>query len=171
MNVQILFASIIAVPLIILRALQQQLVVCRSKQEESGSQETGSVRTHNGKHEADLWLVIPFKRIQPTLQNRLRQGGEFSADEAVTLVNDSAYFLATETAEHYNPHIPNNNDWQGFPEGGDLFIQFYIPDGGNLIRDDLKRSLSRKIADKEIITIERLALLNNFNGLQDFNRA
>lgn len=138
---------------------------------ESDLQKTNSICSQDEECEADLWLVIPCNRIQLALQNLLREDGEFSADETITLVDDSVYFLATETAKHYNPRIPDNNDWQSFPEGGDLFVQFYVPDGGDLIGDDLKRSLSRKIADKKEITIVKKALLNDFNGLQEFHRA
>ncbi len=84
-------------------------------------------------------------------------------------MNQFIFWQQKETK--YDPRIPANNDWRAFPENGDLFVQLYIPDGGDLIGDDLKRSLSRRISDKEIITIEKIALLSDFNGLQDFNRA
>ncbi len=142
----------------------------RDGKNESDLQKVNSVSSQDEKREADLWLVIPCKRIQLALQNRLREGGKFLADEAITLIDDSVYFLVTETAK-YDPQVPANNGWQEFPEGGDLFVQLCIPGGSDLIGDDLKRSVSRKIADKEAITIKKIALLNDFNGLQDFNRA
>ncbi len=136
---------------------------------ENDLQETDSIRSQNKECEADIWLVIPCNRIDLSLRKDL-SNKSISYNKTV-LIDESVYFLATEKAKKYDPRIPVNNDWRGFPEGGDLFVQLYIPDGGDLIGDDLKRSLSRKIADKEIITIEKIALLSDFNGLQEFNRA
>ena len=129
------------------------------------NQHTSSPREKCG---ADLWLVIPCKRIDSFLRKDLLDNN-ISYNKTV-LIDESVCFLATETTK-YDPRIPDNNDWRAFPEGGDLFVQLYIPDGGDLIGDDLKRSLSRRIADKETITIKKIALLNDFSGLQDFNRA
>lgn len=144
---------------------------------ENDLQETISIRSQDEKCEADLWLVIPCKRIQLTLQNRLRKDGEFSADETITLVDKSVYFLATASKDDYSPEIKLDGAYENFPESSDLFVRLHVPklhvpEGTQLRGIDLKRGLSRAISDKEqSIIVRDIGLLNDFNSLQKFHRA
>lgn len=123
------------------------------------------------ERQADLCLVIPCKRVELFLQKYLRSSKSLSSDHAVALVNESVYFLATESAENDISKINLSDGWEDFPEGSDLLVYLHIPHGNDLIEVELKRSLSRAMSAKEEITIQEIGLLNDLNNLEKFHRA
>lgn len=140
-------------------------------QQASNPEETNPVDSQYEDRQADLCLVVPCRRIETSLQKQLRPGKLLLRNAAVTLVEDSVYFLATESAKNGISEINLSDDWKDFPEGSDLLVQLHVSDGNDLIGVDLKRSLSRAISNKEEITIEKIGLLNDLNNLEKFHRA
>jgi hypothetical protein len=139
----------------------------------SGERERGTVLQRK-RLSADLCLVIPCSRITQSLRSQLRNncsiGNDFPPNETATLVNDSVYFLAIASVNE--PILQLNHNWRDFPEGSDLFVRLRISDGEGIINTDLKRKLSQAISLRDqIISIEEIGLLNDFNGLEKFHQA
>ncbi|PZO47626.1 MAG: hypothetical protein DCF15_18835 [Phormidesmis priestleyi] len=120
------------------------------------------------KEPLNLCLIIPCNRIIGSLRGTISEIN-LLPEEAAGLVNSSIYFLGT--TDDYSSRIELNNNWEELPEGDDLFVQLHVPNGGDLIKLDLKRSLSRAVSNQEGITIQKKGLLKDLNGLQNFNRA
>lgn len=146
--------------------VEEQLKKVWPGNDRDNNQHTSSPQEKCG---ADLWLIVPCKRIDSFLKEDLLKKS-IPLKKTVTLVNDSVYFLAKSIEDTNPPKIQTDDGWKEFPEGGDLLIQLRISDGGDLIGEDLKRSLSQKIDAKEEITIEKIGLLSDLNNLQEFNR-
>lgn len=138
------------------------------------SQQVGGIRVDNFRaedHQSDLYLVVPCNRIKSSLQSCLQLNTSLPFDQAITLVDDSVYFLAEKSEVNSISRIALSDGWNSFPEDSDLLIQLRISEEKELVGIDLKRSLSRAISEKSKITIKKIGLLNGRSNLQGFHRA
>lgn len=131
--------------------------------------DVGVLPPQANKLPATLCLVVPCNRIAPSLRPQLAIEGRLSSNDATILIDNAVYFLATAAEEKYTP--PLNRDWQALPEGSDLFVRLFIPEGGQIIETDLKRNLSRSVSGQSDISIEEIGLLNDLDDLEKFYQA
>lgn len=121
------------------------------------------------KCSADLSLVIPCNFITPDLRDQMLPGKELSADDTITLVDSSAYFLVAKSREE--PMFQLDENFQDFPEDGYLFIRLRISNDEDLTKIDLPGSLSRALSSQEPMVIQEIGLRQDFSNLEKFHRA
>jgi hypothetical protein len=157
---------VIALLLIGLWRFQQSKDIIRTPRQRSAD----TTPLQREEPEADLCLVIPCNRITLPLRDHMHLESKLSANETATLVDNSVYFLVTASKE--GSMFQFNENFKDFPEDRDLFVRFRISDGEELIRVDLKRSLSRAIDSSQgPIIIKEIGLLRDLNNLEKFHRA
>ena len=121
------------------------------------------------EYSADLCLVVPCNCIPLDLRDQMDREKELSADDTITLVENSAYFLVTKSCKE--PMFQLDNNFKDFPEDEYLFIRLRISNRRDLMKIDLPGSLSRAISSQEPMVIQEIGLRQDFSNLEKFHRA
>jgi hypothetical protein len=99
--------------------------------------------------------------------------GVLSRDELITLISNASYFLCTDsdTANRNQEKLNMAEDEEIIANSNrQVYIRIKIDNGGNMIGQKMPYSLKTNLPENVQGTIEKIACLRDFSGLEKFNR-
>lgn len=124
------------------------------------------------KSDAILCLVVPTKRIDREFRNILLSKDRLTQEVTKALIDKSVYFVACENKDLDScaGELDLSNQSIDYDLNGDIYIELFIPLGGSIIDNDMKRMLLRNLPVDNAI-VRKIKLLNTLSNIDLFHTA